>query len=134
MGLTNPRLYSPACPVFPARRRVKKSRRMARVRAIKSLIAMLAIAVPIRANDQVDFERDVRPIFAERCFRCHGPKKAEGGLRLDVRRRAMLGGDTGPALVAHQPDRGELLNRVTSNDPNKRMPPGGEPLTKAQIA
>jgi hypothetical protein len=46
----------------------------------------------------------------------------------------MLGGDSGPAIVAHKPGRGELLMRITSNDPAKRMPPGGKPLSEAQIA
>src|SRR5262245_61571995 len=73
-------------------------------------------AVPAARGEErrsVDFARDVRPILANRCFRCHGPKKQEGGLRLDSRRRAMQGGDTGlairPGKVA-----GELLRRITA--------------------
>ena len=46
-------------------------------------------------------------------FRCHGPKKQEGGLRLDVRRRALVGGDTG-AGVRPGTAKGEVLRRVTS--------------------
>ena len=45
-------------------------------------------AGPPRPAPGVDFARDVRPLLAERCVRCHGPKKQEGGLRLDLRRRA----------------------------------------------
>lgn len=44
----------------------------------------------------VDFERDVRPILQKHCHRCHGEKKQEGGLRLDIRRWA---------LAAATPDR-----------------------------
>src|SRR5688500_14385530 len=58
----------------------------------------------------VDFARDVRPILQKNCFRCHGEKKQEGGLRLDIRRRAFAGGDTGPAIVPGR--NGELLNRL----------------------
>src|SRR6476469_7805027 len=91
--------------------------------------ALLMNVTPILAGDKVDFARDIQPIFAERCHRCHGAKRAEGGLRLDMRRRALLGGDTGPAIVVGEIKRGELLARVTSNDIDRRMPPGGTPLT-----
>ncbi len=79
----------------------------------------------------VDYARDVRPILQKHCVRCHGEKKQEGGLRLDVRRRALAGGDTGPAVVAGKG--GELLARVGSDDEKKVMPPAG-PLADAEIA
>ena len=50
-------------------------------------VALLAVSAA-RADD-ADFARDVQPILAKHCVRCHGPKKQEGGLRLDVRRRAL---------------------------------------------
>jgi len=103
---------------------------MTRTLPFLAVVGILAFAFPTHAGDKVDFARDIQPILADRCFRCHGPKKAEGGLRLDVRRRAKLGGDTGPALV----ERGELLARITSTDLAKRMPPGGKPLTETQVA
>ncbi len=99
-----------------------------------AVVASLALAPALAAGEQVDFSRDVLPIFAERCFRCHGPKKQEAGLRLDVRRRAMLGGDSGPAILPKSAAKSELLARITSNDVAKRMPPAGEQLTPKQIA
>ncbi|MBI2805032.1 MAG: PSD1 domain-containing protein [Planctomycetes bacterium] len=83
------------------------------------------------AGERVDYARDIAPIFAKRCIRCHGPKRAEGGLRLDVRRRAHIGGDTGPALVPKQTKKSELLRRINAGD-DKRMPPAGDPLTDKQ--
>ena len=53
---------------------------------------------PARAA-KADFVRDIQPIFAETCYECHGPKKQKGGLRLDSRRSALAGGQTGPAIV-----------------------------------
>src|SRR5262245_625797 len=88
-------------------------------------ICLLLAFVPTVAAD-VDFARDVQQLLASRCVRCHGPKKQEGGLRLDLRRRAIQGGDTGPALGT----RGELLRRIESTEDNLRMPPGGKPLDK----
>jgi hypothetical protein len=99
-----------------------------------ALVVTLGVVGSCAAGEKVDFGRDIQPIFAERCIRCHGPKKQEGGLRLDVRRRAMQGGDTGPAIIARSAARGELIARVTSSDVAERMPPAGKPLTDQQIA
>jgi hypothetical protein len=86
------------------------------------------------AGEKIDFGHDVLPIFTERCVRCHGAKKQEGGLRLDVRRRALLGGDSGHVIVAKSAAKSELIKRITSNDIAKRMPPGGDPLSAKQVA
>ena len=45
------------------------------------------------------FLRDVRPIFKAHCFRCHGAANFEGEFRLDRKRLAMKGGETGAAIV-----------------------------------
>jgi len=76
---------------------------------------------PAAPVSPVDFDRDVKPIFAKHCSSCHGADKQKGGLRLD---RKPDGAD------AH----GEVLKRVTSADPAERMPPKGDPLTPAQVA
>src|SRR3954449_2944046 len=73
-----------------------------------------------------DFLRDVRPILADNCFRCHGAdeQSREAGLRLDERESAVRGGDSGePAFVAGKPDSSELVRRITSSDESERMPP-----------
>src|SRR5262245_56919949 len=96
-----------------------------------SLVVALSLAVP-SLGGEIDFARDVRPIFEANCFRCHGPKKQESGLRLDVRRRALQGGDTGPAIVPRSA-KGELLRRLASAG-DDRMPPSGARLTDKQLA
>jgi mono/diheme cytochrome c family protein len=80
-----------------------------------------------------DFTRDVRPIFAARCVKCHGAAKQLGGLRLDRRADALKGGDSGPAIVLGKPGDSLLLKKVTSKDEAERMPQGGDPLTAAQV-
>lgn len=95
-------------------------------------VGILGVATA-RAGEKVDFRRDVLPIFTERCVRCHGAKKQEGGLRLDVRRRAMVGGDSGHVILAKSADTSELIKRITSNDIARRMPPGGSALSNKQI-
>lgn len=89
-----------------------------------------------RADDaaKVDFSRDIRPIFARNCHQCHGPDKHEGGLRLDMKSRAVQGGDSGPAIVAGRPDESLLLRLVSGSDPDRVMPPKGDRLTAGEIA
>ncbi len=53
--------------------------------ALATLMLLLAPAARAYAEAPVDFDRDVRPIFASHCFECHGPDKAKGGLRLNDR-------------------------------------------------
>ena len=98
------------------------------------LLTLLMTLAPATARaGETDFARDIRPILS-RCIRCHGPKKQKGGLRLDVRRRALAGGDTGPAIVPRRAAASELLRRVTAQDEDWRMPPSGKPLAAADIA
>jgi mono/diheme cytochrome c family protein len=72
----------------------------------------------------VDFARDVRPLLEARCWDCHGPDTREAGLRLDRRRPALLGGDSGQVIKPHDADGSPLIQRVTSEDDAEAMPPG----------
>jgi hypothetical protein len=72
----------------------------------------------------MDFNRDVRPLFARHCTACHGGVKAAGGLSFVYRDKAITRGKSGePAILPGQPDASELLRRVTATDPSDRMPP-----------
>lgn len=81
----------------------------------------------------VDFARDVLPILAHRCRKCHGSDRAEGGFRLDSREAALRGGENGPAVTPGKSDASRLISRITSNDPDARMPPGDAPLPDREI-
>ncbi len=73
-----------------------------------------------------DFNRDVRPILSNRCFKCHGPDEAnqEAGLRLDLREAAIQELDSGErAIVPGHADSSELVARIISDDPDLVMPP-----------
>jgi mono/diheme cytochrome c family protein len=91
-------------------------------------------APPVAPPPSVDFTRDIRPILERHCYECHGPNKARGRLRLDVRAAAIKGGMTGPAVVAHKADESLLLRRVRGLDGEDRMPLDEEPLGESQIA
>jgi hypothetical protein len=79
------------------------------------------------------FLKEVKPLLASRCVACHGPDKAEGGLRLDSRQAALAGGDTGPALVPGNPDESLLLLAVKRTHEVLEMPPQDD-LTSQEIA
>ena len=82
-------------------------------------------------GEDVSFTRDIRPILSGRCFKCHGPDATarEADLRLDARRTAVELN----AIVPGSPDESSLIHRISSNDPDLRMPPTGKPLTAAEI-
>ncbi len=90
--------------------------------------------LPPPAPRTVDYETDVRPIFAKSCLKCHGEKAAKGGLVLDQKADALAGGDNGPAIVPGQSD-GSRLIRYVAGVEDTVMPPenAGKPLTPEQI-
>jgi len=87
----------------------------------------------ISAQNQVDFKRDIEPIFAASCYQCHGSKKAAGQLRLDLKALAMKGGISGTVIVPGNSKSSLLLKRVLGEGNEARMPMGGDPLNDKQI-
>ncbi|MBA4190625.1 MAG: hypothetical protein C0467_21780 [Planctomycetaceae bacterium] len=88
------------------------------------------------AHDQkkvIDFDRDVKPLFAKHCISCHGPDKQRGDLRLDRRIDAIRGGETGKAFTGGKATESLLMHRVLAADDTK-MPPKGERLNSTEIA
>lgn len=93
-----------------------------------SLLACLLTIVmrPAYADDSIRFNRDVRPIIADRCFACHGPDESarEKNLRFDTKDGLFSVTEDGEAIVAPgDPDKSALFQRITHSDPDKRMPP-----------
>lgn len=103
------------------------------------LLAVLAAddltpPVPRPTAEQLRFfENHVRPVLAEHCLKCHGPKKQWAGLRLDSRDALLKGGDTGPAIDPRKPASSLLIRAVRHEDENLQMPPE-EKLSVRQIA
>jgi mono/diheme cytochrome c family protein len=81
----------------------------------------------------LDFVRDVQPILAASCVKCHRAARAEGGLRLDTREGLLEGGDSGGAVVRGDGKGSLLYERLMANDPEERMPQEAEPLAPAQV-
>ena len=79
------------------------------------------------------FERKVRPLLSGSCFRCHGEKKQKGKLRLDSLERILAGGESGPAVVAGNPQESRLIRAIGYQDPELKMPPK-EKLSDDQVS
>ena len=93
------------------------------------------LALPQAPARPVDFEADIRPIFAASCVGCHGPKKQKGGLALHARAAAMGGGDDGPVILPGKSAESRLVRYVDGLDDDHPMPPkgAGKPLTPDQV-
>jgi Protein of unknown function (DUF1549)/Protein of unknown function (DUF1553)/Planctomycete cytochrome C len=77
------------------------------------------------------FENSIRPVLVARCVKCHGPTKAESGLRLDNLQSIRVGGDSGPAVIPGDVA-GSLLASVIDHQHEIKMPPD-KPLSAHEI-
>jgi hypothetical protein len=100
------------------------------MRRIPSCLTALALLVTassaVRADDKLQYNRDIRPILAENCFACHGPDSAsrKAGLRLDKRDAAIEAG----AIAPGKPGESELVRRIGA-DGKEHMPPAATKKT-----
>src|SRR5262245_50626411 len=92
-----------------------------------------SLAAGQSTGQPIDFNRDIKPIFAARCTHCHGEKKAASQLRLDDKRAAMKGGLSGAVIAPGRSRESRLLQRILGEGGEQRMPLGEEPLGPEQI-
>jgi mono/diheme cytochrome c family protein len=87
------------------------------------------------ATEQVDYAREIRPLFERHCYECHGAKKQEAGLRLDQKASALAGGELGRDIVPGKSSESLLIAALGgTSDQVSRMPEKREPLSAEQIA
>ncbi len=82
------------------------------------------------------FEKKIRPVFAEHCYKCHSAQaeKLKGGLFVDSKDGLLKGGTSGPAIVPGRPEKSLLIKDLKSTNPDEMMPPKGERLSPQIIA
>ena len=85
--------------------------------------------------EKVDFVTQIQPIFKAKCYSCHADEEEYGGLRLDVKLRAMDGGDSGPVIVPGESEKSKLVHLLIGTEEGERMPPedAGTALDEEQI-
>ena len=108
------------------------------MKALVLTTGVILCAVLARAED-VSFRRVIRPILSENCFHCHGPSEEgrKAGLRLDLAEGAFAEKSGTRAITPGKPEISALIERITSTDPDLRMPPpeSKKPALKpAQVA
>ena len=97
-----------------------------------NLLALVFSPLATIAEEKVDYLRDVKPILATRCYRCHSSLAQESNFRLDSVPGLVKGGDGGAGIVAGKSGESRLIAAVLRQG-DLKMPPEGEPLTAKQI-
>ena len=94
------------------------------------------VAAAPATPDEVDYRTQIKPLLSEKCYSCHGALKQESELRLETRSLMIDGGDSGPAIQPGDPEQSLLIERISAEHADGRMPPPeqGSPLTSDQIA
>jgi mono/diheme cytochrome c family protein len=100
--------------------------------------ASAAFSATLEGEPSIDFNREIRQILSDNCFACHGPDAQErkGNLRLDLHEDALKPAKSGElAIVPGQPEKSELIKRITTKDESDLMPPPktGKKLSPKQI-
>ncbi len=99
-----------------------------------SLCLLLLVPLAAVGQDEISFRGQVAQLLINNCLACHGPKKAEGGYRVDSFERLSQEGDSGAAgLVAGKLEESELFRRIISEDEDERMPLEGDPLPPEHV-
>jgi hypothetical protein len=87
----------------------------------------VAMATPADEAKIAFFEKTIRPILIKRCYECHSAEsgKTKGGLSIDSREAILKGGDSGPALVAGNPEKSHIIESIRYKNEDLQMPPKG---------
>lgn len=97
-----------------------------RSRNLACVAGWIVLSVSIVRADVELFEKKIRPVFVEHCFKCHsaGAKKLKGGLRLDTVAGIRKGGDSGPLFVPGKPKESLIVTALRHEE--TAMPPSGK--------
>jgi len=87
-------------------------------------VALACLGPTAQAAEPLQYNRDVRPILTNACFKCHGPAMRKGGVRLDVRDAAVKPVRSGAVPIQPgRPEKSELVRRIFATDAEEMMPP-----------
>jgi hypothetical protein len=118
---------------------MRKSHAIAELLFLAGVAAALRCSAAIQPDQAAFFEKSIRPVLVEKCYKCHSAEaeKIKGGLLLDTREGIRQGGDTGHAVVPGDPNESLLLEALHWTNKDLRMPPEKEvascPTTSSRI-
>ncbi len=108
---------------------------MKRLLIIGIAVASVILAWIFYPSHEIDFSTEVKPIFNKKCISCHGGVRQKAGFSVLFRKEALAPTESGkPAIIPGKPDESELMKRITTADPEERMPYKHEPLNESEIA
>jgi mono/diheme cytochrome c family protein len=100
----------------------------------QTFVSMQTATGKLSEAQELDLNGQVRAIFAHNCYSCHSAEKIKGELRLDKKRMVFKGGKSGPVIVPGEPDKSELVRRITLPHNHKEVMPGkGKKLSEHEI-
>ncbi|HRN57195.1 MAG TPA: DUF1549 domain-containing protein [Agriterribacter sp.] len=112
--------------------KIKLNRKLLFVTGI--LVIALIATTGLIGHKRVDYNTEVKPLFNKKCITCHGGVKKESGFSVLFRSEAMEKGESGKfAIIPGDPDNSEMIRRLTSKDPEERMPYQHAPLSSKEI-
>ncbi|MEJ7684537.1 MAG: DUF1549 domain-containing protein [Segetibacter sp.] len=92
-------------------------------------------SVKLNKKEEMELNVQVRGILAHNCYKCHGPEKIKGELRLDSKKMIFKGGEDGPVIVPGDLTKSDLYRRITLPSNHKDvMPSKGKKLSEGDIA
>ena len=94
---------------------------------------LITTSLCLNAYAEIDFNRDIRPIFNRSCTGCHGGVKKAGGLSLITKEEAYGKTEHGIGIVPGKAEESMVYKLITHKDPSKRMPFEKTPLTAEEI-
>ena len=101
-------------------------------RSIIPLFSPLFLLAPLRADEPVSFEKQIKPLLTRNCAGCHQPASKQAGLSLATFAEFEKGGNKGPAFIAGNPEKSLVIGYLTG-ETKPQMPFGGKPLPDEQI-
>jgi hypothetical protein len=98
-------------------------------------VLILAFSSGLRAaENEIDFSHDIVPVLRTHCGKCHLGAKKQGGFSMNTRDLLLAGGESGKAAEPGNSAASELIKRLTTDDPDRQMPPEGPRVPAEKIA
>src|SRR5262245_54146564 len=107
---------------------------MSRFRGTTLAVALLLRLAPESPAADIDFAHDIVPVLKRYCAECHTGDKKKGRFSFNTREALLAGGESGKTVVPGQPEKSELIRRITSSDPELQMPPKGPRVPAEKVA